>query len=139
MIHVGGSSHQGFVRTFLEGFYPMLPTPQVSLKPESLVLTLLEILGCLPFQESVVLNYAVLMPGVEPGFDARVRGSGKLLYCSVLLKLCPFFSSFLKTLKHFQDISDNRSLDLLLHVVDEEDSGKFKCSRMSSVFQFQPL
>lgn len=43
----------------------MLPTPQVSQTPESLVLTLLEILGCLPFQESVVLNYAVCMSGVE--------------------------------------------------------------------------
>lgn len=112
--------HQGPVRTFLEGFYPMLPTLQVPLTPESLVLTLLEILGCLLFQESVVLSYAPCMSGVESGYDPRVRWSwycwkeDKLLYSSVSLK---FHVLSLETLNASGYQGGNKSFfDLVLPV-----------------------
>lgn len=53
----------------------MLPALQVPLTPEPVVLMLLEILGCLLCQESVVLNYAPCMSGVEPGV---IQGSGEV-------------------------------------------------------------
>lgn len=59
--------------TFLGFLSHVTNSLQVLLTYESVVLTILEILGCLPFQESVILNYAPCMSGVEPGCDPRVR------------------------------------------------------------------
>lgn len=110
---------------------------------ECLMLMLLEIRGCLLFQESEVLNSAPSVSGVEPGCDQIFGGSWscgeevKLLYLPVSLN----FYVLLETLKLPGYQGGNRSFfDLLLPVncmsVPEEESNKFKCGGMSCVFLF---
>lgn len=110
---------------------------------ESLMLTILKICGCLLFQESEVLNSAPSMSGVAPGCDQRFRWSWscgeevKLLYFAVSLKLSFFWKPYM--LPGYQ-VGSRSFFHLLLPVncisILEEEWDKFKCSGMSSVFQF---